>query len=70
VSDSGNTPQPPWYSLLAAGLLLVNGIGLIWYEAAIEQADRPYLIFAALAMMGLVPRSVLEWLRDALGKGK
>lgn len=68
MSDNGHPPQPPWYAVAVAAVLLINGIGIIWYETVVETADRPYLIFAALAMMGLVPRSVLDYLRDILGR--
>lgn len=53
------------FGLVRDVVLLVNGLGLLWFEAVFEHADRPWLIIAAVALCGVpvfLPSGIAELL--------
>jgi hypothetical protein len=73
---SQRKPKPPapaaapdLWSIWFSRLMQIAGLGLVIYEATVEQVDRPWLLLVATAMMlgGLGLRLVVEWALKRLG---
>ncbi len=56
-----------WWALLARILSFFGGMAIMFFETIVENADRPWLIGAAMTMIGLPVANVIGKALD--GKG-
>ena len=59
-----------WWLVLRDVVAFVGGLGILIFETIFEQADRPWLIAAALGMMGFpFAAAVDKWLKGTSANG-
>lgn len=60
-------PKDPW-GIWFGRLMQIVGLAVIVYETRWEHSDRPWLLFAALAMMtgGLGLQVIVRWLMERM----